>query len=147
MILATSELDLQFRAAQLTQFGCSSSLRSEGFLVGRQSLCGSATIPGLDLRFRTTWLTFTVLRLPKNAGGRPVKAMGGSTGEQGEVVIMRSRSGQSLCYLQMDGVLYPPLPDYTSHLKQLRDFPCRLDDVWIFGYPKSGKKCFSVRYC
>ena len=72
--------------------------------------------------------------------------MGGSAEGQEEVVIMRSRAGHSLCYLQMDGVLYPPLPGYSSHLKQLQEFPCRPDDVWVFGYPKSGEKLVCVRY-
>ncbi|KAK7494828.1 hypothetical protein BaRGS_00013955 [Batillaria attramentaria] len=51
---------------------------------------------------------------------------------------MRSRQGCPVRYLQMDGVLYPPLPGYAAHLKQVQNFPCRSDDVWIFGYPKSG---------
>lgn len=63
----------------------------------------------------------------------------GDQKDGGEVVIMRSGAGHSLCYLKMDGVLYPPMPGYSSHLKRVQDFPCRKDDVWIFGYPKSGQ--------
>ncbi|XP_046553692.1 sulfotransferase 1E1-like [Haliotis rubra] len=58
------------------------------------------------------------------------------TGEK--LVLMKTIKGQPIYYLQKDGVLYPPLPDYSSHLKNVRNFRCEPDDVWICGYPKSG---------
>ena len=148
-----SGLDLQIRN-NLVQFGRSSSLSSE-WIPPRSDLAlwFSVAFSGLDLQIPNSLAPFRIVffvsrRRPEaTESPRSVKAMGGSSEVQGEVIIMRSRSGQSLCYLQMDGVLYPPLPDYTSHLKQLQDFPCRSDDVWIFGYPKSGKEYIRVRCC
>ncbi|XP_046345274.2 sulfotransferase 1E1-like [Haliotis rufescens] len=58
------------------------------------------------------------------------------TGEK--LVLMRTTKGQPIYYLQKDGVLYPPLPDYSTHLKNVKNFRCQPDDVWICGYPKSG---------